>query len=85
MTHHTAPTRIHHLLDHNAAVRPNAPAIKDCDGRVYSWAEYAKLTEDAARLLAERKAHFVDGFHGPRGTSEAATAHVCLFKIPHDQ
>ncbi|GAA4219513.1 acyl-CoA synthetase (AMP-forming)/AMP-acid ligase II [Sagittula marina] len=56
MTHHTAPTRIHHLVDHNAAVRPDAPAIKDCDGRVYSWAEYAKLTEDAARLLADHGA-----------------------------
>ncbi|MBP0482132.1 class I adenylate-forming enzyme family protein [Sagittula salina] len=44
-------TRIHDLVDHNAANTPDAPAIKDCDGRVYSWARYRELTHEAADLL----------------------------------
>ncbi|WP_425073600.1 class I adenylate-forming enzyme family protein [Sagittula sp. S175] len=46
------PTRIHHLLQRNRVEKPDAPAIKDCDGQVYSWAQYDALTEEAAQLLA---------------------------------
>lgn len=49
-------TRIHQLVDRNAALRPDAPAIKDCDGRIYSWADYAALTQEAAALLAQHGA-----------------------------
>lgn len=44
--------KIFDLVDKNAAVRPEAPAIKDCDGTVYSWARFADLTHEAATLLA---------------------------------
>ncbi|MFW2589433.1 class I adenylate-forming enzyme family protein [Sagittula sp. SSi028] len=47
------PSRIHHLVDRNAQARPNARAIMDCDGHVYSWGAYAKLTVEAANLLTK--------------------------------
>ncbi len=49
-------TRIHDLIDRNAAERPDAPAIKDCDGHVYTWRSYAELTHRAADLLAQQGA-----------------------------
>ncbi|CUH81644.1 class I adenylate-forming enzyme family protein [Tropicibacter naphthalenivorans] len=44
-------TRIHELIDRNAAQRPDRPAIRDCDGATYTWAEYAALVAEAAALL----------------------------------
>lgn len=43
--------RIHDLVTRNAATRPDAPAIKDCDGSVHGWAAYAALIEEAEALL----------------------------------
>ncbi|MFW2544932.1 class I adenylate-forming enzyme family protein [Primorskyibacter sp. 2E107] len=47
----TAFTRIHQLIDQHLEIRPDAPAIKDCDGQIYSWATYAAFTHEAEELL----------------------------------
>lgn len=44
-------TRIHDLVLRHLESRADAPAIKDCDGRIYSWAAYASLIEEAETLL----------------------------------
>ncbi|MEI2384793.1 class I adenylate-forming enzyme family protein [Breoghania sp. JC706] len=44
-------TRIHQLAEQHLAIRPDAPAIKDCDGTVYSWARYCALIDEAEALL----------------------------------
>lgn len=44
-------TRIHDLVAQHLAPRPEAPAIKDCDGRVHTWAAYAGLIDEAVALL----------------------------------
>ncbi|WP_422370558.1 class I adenylate-forming enzyme family protein [Hoeflea sp.] len=43
--------RIHDLVLQHLESRPDSPAIKDCDGRVYTWAAYAALIEEAETLL----------------------------------
>ena len=49
-------TRIHHLVTRHLTTRPDEPAIKDCDGQVYSWAQYAGLIEEAETLLRQHGA-----------------------------
>ncbi|WP_417667509.1 class I adenylate-forming enzyme family protein [Roseibium sp.] len=44
-------TRIHQLVEQHLAERADAPAIKDCDGQVYSWAQYNSLIDEAEELL----------------------------------
>lgn len=46
-------TLIHELIERNAKERPDRPAIRDCDGKTYSWAEYAALVSTAADLLKD--------------------------------
>ncbi|WP_420409820.1 class I adenylate-forming enzyme family protein [Hoeflea sp.] len=49
-------TRIHDLVFQHLDARADAPAIKDCNGRVYSWAAYAALIDEAETLLRSRGA-----------------------------
>ncbi|MEQ9257770.1 MAG: class I adenylate-forming enzyme family protein [Roseovarius sp.] len=49
-------TRIHHLVEQHLGSRPDAPAIKDCDARIVSWAAYAALIDEAEALLARQGA-----------------------------
>ncbi|MEQ8589580.1 MAG: class I adenylate-forming enzyme family protein [Roseitalea porphyridii] len=44
-------THIHDLVLQHLDRRADTPAIKDCDGRIYSWAAYAFLIEEAETLL----------------------------------
>lgn len=46
-------TRIHQFVDQHLALRPDSPALKDCNGEVYSWARYAALIDEAERLLRD--------------------------------
>jgi acyl-CoA synthetase (AMP-forming)/AMP-acid ligase II len=42
---------IHDLVLQHLDKRADTPAIKDCDGRIYSWAAYAALIGEAETLL----------------------------------
>ncbi len=52
MTMSSAFTRIHELLDHNAAVRGGNLAVLDNHGQRVDWADYAALSEEYANLMA---------------------------------
>lgn len=49
-------TRIHQLVAQHLEIRPDEPAIKDCDGQVCSWAGYSVLIDEAEALLRENGA-----------------------------
>ncbi len=44
-------TLIHELVRQHLTTRPDTPAIKDCDGQVYTWSDYAALIDEAEALL----------------------------------
>ncbi|MHA7874066.1 class I adenylate-forming enzyme family protein [Roseivivax sp.] len=46
-------TRIHQMLTPHVEARPEEAAIIDADGTRYSWADYARASEEAAGLMAE--------------------------------
>ena len=49
-------TRIHEFVSRQVAKRPEAPAIKDCDGQIYSWTAYSGLIDEAETLLRDNGA-----------------------------
>jgi acyl-CoA synthetase (AMP-forming)/AMP-acid ligase II len=48
--------RIHELAEQHLSLRPDAPAIKDCDGTLYSWRQYNGLIVEAEALLRDHGA-----------------------------
>ena len=47
-------TRIHHPLDAQCGAHPDAPALRDHDGRRITFAELGSIVEDLAADLAAR-------------------------------